>query len=285
MLVRAQTRWRPNYQRKCDISDVEDSGEEDKCELGTRLMDPGHGSEIHDSEMTVGSTRGVDGGGGLLVLPQRCPVSCDSGAVRQRAPTVASHVVGVTGVDNGEDAEGPQQRRVRQNGAQRGARQTEMAQISDVGSHVYGIENKVEKQLRSSALSINQNGVSQSRDDGLTVCKQSHFVNQGVPVKHKKVTYNVDKDNCFNRRPVLSSRVHPESDREPSDRNRHNCYSNESSSEEDANSDRRRTSRRHKHQSGDESTGRRTGEQVIMELRPPMVWLRNHIIATSQART
>ena len=132
-----------------------------------------------------------------------------------------------------------------------------MAQISDVGSDVYGIENKVEKQLRSSALSINQNGVSQSRDDGLTVCKQSHFVNQGVPVKHKKVTYNVDKDNCFNRRPVLSSRVHPESDREPSDRNRHNCYSNKSSSEEDANSDRRRTSRRHKHQSGDKSTGRK----------------------------
>ena len=64
----------PKYQRKRHISDVEDSGEEDECKLGTRLMDPGHRSEIHDSEMTVGSTRRVDGGGGLLELPQRCPV-------------------------------------------------------------------------------------------------------------------------------------------------------------------------------------------------------------------
>ena len=102
------------YQSQCDVSDVEASSEEDECELGTRPIDPGHGSEIRDSEMTVGSIRRADEKGDLLVCPRRFPALCDSGAVGQRAPPMASHVVGVAGVDDGEDDEGSQHRRVRQ---------------------------------------------------------------------------------------------------------------------------------------------------------------------------
>ena len=105
----------PNNQRRWD-RDERASDEVEECELGTRPIDPGHGLETHDTEMTVDSTERVNGGGNSSLLPRRPRVLRDSDVVRQRAPSMASHSVGMAGVDSGgNDSDGPQHRRVRQN--------------------------------------------------------------------------------------------------------------------------------------------------------------------------
>jgi len=93
---------------------------------------------------------------------------------------MASHVVGVAGVDNGEDDEGSQHRRVRQNGAQRGALAQAIAQdpqiLLDAGTHshqrrvnevdVRSTDYQPTTSISNDAFEHPSRSVSSVRDDG-----------------------------------------------------------------------------------------------------------------------